>query len=352
MSIITKRPYQVPLLLIMSVLFFLLPESAYAHIKWFVAFDISDPPTSLLKWLTKNYVLNLFILSVWVVLIASLVDSFWCKTHGKCTLLSDFFVHYNDIALNIARIGVGVFFVAIWLMGGVILTPELLSTEWFIPYFQLVIALSVLFRSTLIIAGLGILGLYGYAIYCYGLFHLLDYLTLVGLALYLILSVFNRLTVAAYRLPILYGSLVFSFLWSAIEKLAFPQWFYPFLQQNAFLTMGLEHDFFIASAAFVEFTLFFLLLMGSNGVIIAAFLSNIVIMSGNIYFGKIDAIGHFPVNIVLLIMMLNGPLTLKNIFFDHSCKPYLSAVIVSIMFVSTLSILLGLYYGLHWILYQ
>jgi len=337
------------LLLGLGIIIF--PEVALAHIKWFVAFDISDPPKSLIYWISNTYIIGLFILSVWGVSIASLVDSYWCRKFGKFTYISDFFSSYEDVSLNIARIGTGVFFVGIWLVGGVILTPELLTDNEYIPFIQLLIAISVLFKKTLVISGMGILVLYGIALYEYGLFHLLDYLTLVGLATYLILSSikYNRFTY--YRFPILYGTLIFAFLWSAIEKLAFPQWFYPFLEKNPVITMGFDNDFFLASAAFIEFTLFFLLLMGKNSVIIFALLANIVIISGNIYFGKMDAIGHFPVNFILLIMMIKGSLPVKIWCFDHSCKHYLSTPLVALSYILTLIIILSLYYGIHWLLY-
>lgn len=339
-------------LFLLGLLLIVLPDFASAHVKWFVEFDIGDPTRSLLEWIEKPYVISLLILSIWGVILACLMDSFWCKTFGKFTLISNFFTYNEDVSLSIARIGTGIFFVGIWLVGGVILTPELLTNNTFVPYIQLIIAVAVLFRRTLIIAGLGILVLYGYALYQYGLFHMLDYLTLAGLAIYLILSTFKSNKVEPYRLPILYASLVFAFLWSAIEKLAFPYWFYPFIEKYPFITMGFENDFFIASAAFVEFTLFFLLLMGNNGIIVIALLSNLLITAGNIYFGKMDAIGHFPVNFVLLIMLINGPLAMKYLFFDHRCKPYLSAVTVGLVFIATMIIMVTLYYGLHWLLYE
>lgn len=343
------------LILLSLCLFLVLPEFVFAHIKWFVAFDVTDPPRSLLTWINKTYVINLFIFSIWGVVIGCALDTYWCKKYGSCNYIRNLFKDYDDIYLNIARIGTGIFFVVLWLVGGVILTPELLTEAWFVPYIQLLIAVSVLSRYTLVVAGGGIIFLYGYSIYTNGLFHLLDYLTLVGLALFLILSSIKvdskENKIREYRFPILYGTLVFSFLWSSIEKLAFPQWFYPFLAKYPFLTMGLNNDVFIASAAFVEFTLFFLLLMGSNGVLVLALLSNLLITTGNIYFGKVDAIGHFPVNFILLILLIRGPLPMKQWFFDHRCKPYTAIVKVVISFLAALGLLFSLYYGLHWLLY-
>ncbi len=159
-------------LLLLSTVFFCIPQEAEAHIKWFVQFDISDPPQSFASITHTFYYLNLLILSIWGVVIASVIDSLWCNTLGKFTFISDLFSHHDDIALNIARIGTGVFFVGIWLVGNVILTPELFSDAWYVSYIQLGIAVAVLFRKGLLLAGVGILVLYGIAIDNYGLFHL------------------------------------------------------------------------------------------------------------------------------------------------------------------------------------
>ena len=313
------------------ILFLLLSiaGNADAHIKWFVEFDISDPPQSLTSIISNIHYLILLILSILGVALASILD----KKLVQINNLKKIFVLDS---LNIARIGTGVFFVAIWLVGGIILTPELLSNAWYIPYVQLGIAISVLFRRSLVLAGIGILFLYSNAVINYGIFHMLDYLTLVGLAIYLILSSFKTT-----KIDILYIGLIFSFLWSAIEKIAYPQLFYSFLEKYNFLTMGLDVDFFIASAAFVELTLFFLLLICNNITVLLAFLINLLIISGNIYFGKMDAIGHFPANFILLIILIKGTATIN-----------MNAIKAVISFLATIFTLFIIYYGLHQILYD
>lgn len=339
------------LILLSCIALLILPQCANAHIKWFVEFDISDPPQSFSAIKERYYYFFLLISSVLGVVIASLLDTLWCQKYGRLTFFSKIFAHHDDIALKIARIGTGVFFVGVGLVGGIILTPELTTDSCYVLYVQLIIAISVLFKRSLLVAGFGILFLYADAVYSYGIFHMLDYVSFVGLAIYLILSTLKLTRLEDYRLPILYLGLIFSFLWSAIEKIAYPQWFYSFLDKYEFLTLGFSNDFFIASAAFVEFTLFFLLLITSNGVILLAFLINLLIISGNIYFGKIDAIGHFPANFILIIMLIRGPLAVQGYFFDHSCKSYTKAFNNALVYVISLAVLFVTYYSLHWLLY-
>jgi len=337
--------------LIFSVLVLLLPNGAEAHIKWFIEFDISDPPQALALIHSKIYYIYLFILSLLGVIIALLLDNIWFKKFGKFTFVENIFSYHKDIALNIARIGTGVFFVAIWLVGNVILTPELGTESEYIPFIQLSIAISVLFKRGLWVAGLGILSLYSIATYEYGLFHLLDYVSFVGLAFYLILSSFKTERFETYRLPVLYYGLIFSFLWSAIEKIAYPQWFYSFLQKYELFTFGLEVDLFIACTAFIEFTLFFLLLIGKNGTIILALLINLIIISGNIYFGKIDTIGHFSSNFILLIMFIKGALPINISSFEKNSTLAYAICNAIMLYFGVFGILFLAYYGLHTLMY-
>lgn len=347
-----KIQNNIAVVLLFGFILFIVPELANAHIKWFVAFDIKDPPTSIITWLSRPYFYIFFLLSIFGVVMASLLDSYWCKTYGPFTLFKEQFSHYEDISLSIIRIGTAIFFIGLWLVGGVILTPETTSDASFIPYLHLLIPFALVFRRTLPVAAIAILVLYLYGVYLYGIFHMLDYLTIVGIAVYLVFSCKKSEKLSNLGLTILYSTLVFAFLWSAIEKLAYPQWFYNLLENEIpFITLGFENDIVIAGATFVEFTLFFLLLRNSNGVILIAFLCNALISAGNVYFGTMDVIGHFPVNMVLLVMLLRGPLEVKTLLFDHSCKPYSAAKKSGLLFLISIIAMISLYYGLHWVLY-
>ncbi|MGV6810301.1 MAG: hypothetical protein ACWA5U_10540 [bacterium] len=343
------------LLLLGTLLAVVFPELANAHIKWFVEFDVSDPPQPLLQIHEKIYYRTLLVLSAWGILFALLLDSLLFKRLKNFSLADKFFPDYEDVALNIARIGTGVFFIVLWLVGGIILTPELLTEKWYISYVQLLIAFAVLFKRGLVIAGIGIIFLYGYAMTEYGVFHLLDYVLLLGLAIYLILSGLANQAVEKWRLPVLYYGLIFSFLWSAVEKIAYPHWFYPFLEKHSFIMMGLDMDFFIACAAFAEFVLFFLLLISNNGKILLAFAINLLITAGNIYFGKVDAIGHFPTNFILLIILFKGalpasPLT-RWMTYPPANSSYLVAIKGTFLYILAIPLFVTFYYSLHWVLY-
>lgn len=343
------------ILIFLAIISFLSPDWAQAHIKWFVEFDISDPPFTLFNQKHQIYYTFFIFLSLLGVALALLIDQLWQNKLGKFTFIKQYFTTYDDISLNIARIGTGVFFVSIWLMSDVIFSPELLSNHNYIAYIQMLIVFSVLSKRTIALAGIGIISLYVIAVYDYGLFHLLDYITFIGLAIYLILSSLTSdrfKEIKAYRLTILYSGLIFSFLWSSIEKLAYPEWFYDFLGKYSVLTVGLDIDFFIIAAAFIEFTLFFLLLVTRNGLILLAFLINLLLIAGNIYFGKTDTIGHFPANFILIIFLINGALGTHYHFFKTTATKMRLVVKGMALYLLILGLFISSYYAIHGLLYE
>lgn len=324
---------------------------ASAHIKWFVEFDVADPPLSVMHIASPMF-LVLLLLTTILIFIVIFIDECWTRYAplelGQKLKLTN---ENDDIALSIVRIGVGVFFVILWLIGGVALTPDTTTDAWWVPGLHVLIALSTLFRQTLVVAGIGILALFSYCIYQFGLFHMVDYLTFIGLGIFLIYSQINTKTLLKQRLPILYLTFVIAFFWSSIEKLTFPQWFDPFLDKYLFLQMGFDREFYLLSAAFVEFTLFYLILFGRNAVTVIAILANILIISGNIYFGKIDTIGHFPVNFVLVIMAVMGARSFAVFAGNGNGRILVHAARQSGFFIAFFGVLLLSYYALHWVQY-
>ena len=69
----------------------------------------------------------------------------------------------------------GFFFVSLWAIGGIMLTPELKTTSTYIPLLQLAIAAGMLSRKTLPLSAAGIVTCFILAVRDYGIFHLADY---------------------------------------------------------------------------------------------------------------------------------------------------------------------------------
>ncbi len=67
---------------------------------------------------------------------------------------------------------------------GFFLTPELKTDDRWVPWVQLAIALSALNRRTVPLIGLGAAVLFVAAVAQYGVFHMLDYLIVIGVSYY------------------------------------------------------------------------------------------------------------------------------------------------------------------------
>jgi len=322
---------------------------ALGHVKWFVEFDVSESPRYLPEVLGPNFWWLLLAASV-ALFFTFLIDIKWSRSM-RFDWIGRLFDSHHDLVTNMVRIGTGVFFVTLWLIGDVILTPELSSDAAFIGYLHFFTALFVLFESTLILSALGILALYGFGVMEYGYYHMIDYVLFLGLAVYLALSSLGAEGLKRHRLPLLVIAMLFSFLWSAIEKFGYPHWFDPFLNDNEFLTMGLPRDIFLMCAAFVEFTLVYVLLTGRNMVVLGALALNLLIIAGALYFGKIDTIGHFLIIVILAIIAIRGPSTYRFLSYRKGLGTISQAGLMVLGYWSSLALMFTLYYGVHRLAY-
>ena len=324
-------------------------QAANAHVKWFVEFDVADPPRALVQILDYNFAALLTLASLGLFTIY-VIDAHWTRS-GSFSILDRSFSWHPDIANSIVRIGTGIFFLCLWLIGGVVLTPETETEAAFVPYIHFFTAFFVLFRRTAILSALGILILYGNGIYEFGLFHMIDYVIFLGVAGFLLIASVDNGKLKKLRLHILYVSLVFTFLWSSIEKFAYVEWFQPFLDANEFLTMGMERDIFLMCAAFVEFTLVFLLFTGGNIVVLGAIALNVLIISAALYFGKVDAIGHLPAIVALLVLAIKGAARFPVFPYDEQRGVLAHSLYMVGLYWAALALFFGMYYGLHGLLY-
>ena len=195
---------------------------------------------------------------------------------------------------------------ALFAAGGVILTPELRTTADWPAWLQLGIAISLLSGRTCVLGAIGILVLYGYAVSLYGVFHLTDYPIFLGIAAYLALTSCTSERLRASRMPILFVTLCISLMWGAVEKWAYPQWTLPLLSERPYLTFGIPAADFMIIAGFVEFALAFYILTGIALVRLAILVLLTIFVAAIADFGKVDAIGHLPIIVPLIVISARG----------------------------------------------
>jgi hypothetical protein len=247
------------------------------------------------------------------------------------------------------RVGVGAFFVCLWVKGGVILTPELTTTNETISWLQFLLAIGVIWRPTCLLTGLGIIGLYLHAATVYGYFHLTDYPVFLGIATYLILTGLNR---PRLRMPILYASAGITLMWAGIEKFGYPHWTLPLLVEHSRITLGIDFDIYMVLAGFVEFSLAYFLITGTAIIRLGAFYLLFIFLAAVIDFGKIDAIGHMLIIIALTMMTINGKTPLQKIWVRQERGIVAEAATMTALHFAFLAAFFCLYYGIQFIEYH
>ncbi|MFC5067033.1 hypothetical protein [Flaviflagellibacter deserti] len=319
---------------------------AQAHVKWFAPYIVGAPPAPVIRTLQDGW----FWLGIGLVLIffiiARLVErSYYGKPvlDGLDRITQPLWNRLDDYVRAI----VAAFFVSIFSVGGVYLTPDLKTPAEWVSWMQLVIAALIFWKGTMWIAGIGIIALWLLALRDYDLFHLFDYLALgVGVAGYLILAGSSRENWRVHRFEVLRWGLAIALMWSSLEKFAYPEWFYPLVEEKPFLTFGLPRDGFIPMAGVAEFTMGFGLLWTPLIRRLSAVALFLIFSAAVWPFGRIEIIGHGLIMAILLAVAA-----------DHSREQHVlekfktPARNIPAGLAAALALFVTSYWGLHAVFY-
>ncbi|MBK0393724.1 DUF305 domain-containing protein [Ramlibacter algicola] len=322
-----------------------LPLLAQAHVKWFAPYIVEAPPQRISETLHDPW----FWTGIGLVLV------FFLATRAiERTKLGEGILHGFDVVTgplwsrndDFMRFIIAAFFVAIFAVGGVYLTPDLKTSSEWVSWMQLVIAGLVFSRRTMPLAAAGIIGLWLLALSQYQLFHLLDYLALgVGVAAYLVLAASDNPEWNRYRFVVLRWGVAIALMWSSLEKFAYPDWFYPLVEEKPFLTFGMPRDAFIPMAGVAEFTMGFGLLWTALIRRLSA-LTLFIIFNMAVYpFGRLDMVGHALIMAVIVVIFADPTPQVR-----FAIRRTLSAIPVTL--VATMAAFTMGYWGLHHALYE
>ena len=192
-----------------------------------------------------------------------------------------------------------------WQMG-TLFAPKLVVNNAWIERLQVFVLLLLLGRRTTVLAGVGLAAIWCYGAYRFGIFHMLDYVNVLGVAYFLIMRPMANPFWEATALPVLYASLGFSLMWLGCEKLVYPEWVNYLLEQKPLLTLGLDRDFFRVASAFIELGLGFMLIIGLFGRSLSVTITLVFFLS-TMVFGKVEIIGHTLIHAALIVFLLEGP---------------------------------------------
>jgi hypothetical protein len=323
-------------LLLACVLEMVFAEPASAHIKWFCAYDVASQPVGLENVLCPDFEL-LTGLSLLGLLTGSAVEG---------TVIGNAILRAFDRATSIVRehieiifrVACAFFFISIWAIGGILLTPELKTDSIWVGVLQLAIAAGMLSRLTMPLSALGVFALFDIGVWNYGGFHLADYPVFLGFAAYLALVGGGTNFFGVRPIDLLRYAAAITLMWASIEKWAYPQWSYPLLIEHPEMTLGFAPDFYMRAAGAIEFALAFSLLWTPLVRRVGAVLLSAMFVSAVVEFGKIDLIGHSLIVVALL-----------GIVVDDGGKPARTYDfwLVPAVYAASLALFLGTYYLAH-----
>jgi hypothetical protein len=310
------------------------PDVAAAHIKWFCPFDVAETPKSLSWALDPNFI-SLILVATSVFVVAGLIGN---TILGRAILWSIDRVTAGERRNTeiLMRAVYAAFFVALWTVGGIIMTPELTTQEAWISWLQLGIAACFIWRETLVLAAVGIVFLYGYALAHYGLFHLMDYPIFLGSAAYFAMVGLERTRWSVKPVDVVRCAASVTLMWASVEKWGYPQWTYPLFITHPEMAMGFSVNFYMIAAGVVEFSLAFALIgtplmRRTSAIILAA-----MFVAAILEFGKIDAIGHAPIIVVMLAVAA-----------DNSAGRPVSFLRAPVLYIVAIIIVVSAYYAGH-----
>ncbi len=314
----------------------LLAGPASAHVKWFCAYNVAGQPVGLENVLCPDFEmltgLSILCLMTGSVLEGTPIGAIMLRCLDRATRL------VRDNLEIITRAACAFFFIAIWGVGGILLTPELNTSSTLVGAIQLGIAAGMLSRRTMPLSALGIFVLYGIAIWEYGPFHLADYPVFLGVAAYLALVGGQTNFFGARPLDVLRWATSITLMWASIEKWAYPEWTYPLFILHPGMSLGFTPDFYMRAAGAVEFALAFSLIWTPLVRRVGAIMLIAMFVSAVFPFGKIDLIGHS-----LIVVALFG------IVADDHVEParLRHSWIIPFAYASSLTVFLTVYYFAH-----
>ncbi len=333
------------------------PSVAEAHVKWFCGpIDGSASPQPFVQVVTPFF-LELLAVFLSLVIIGAMLDALIARFARTPIVPIDRAAMLSD---PLVRLGVALYGLCLWdnlavvmwadSSSGSVLTPDLYGADRMVGYVQLAMAATVLIPRLSIVAAAALVGLYAMGVAKFGLFYMIDYLFFLGLAAYIALSDprLGRFSVHHFRVSILIGSLSLSLMWTAVEKFLFPQWTIAVLLLHPGVTAGLPFPTVATIAGFVEFSLAFYLL-ASREILgrVGAVLLGIVFVAAMPEFGMLDVVGHIPVLLILLVALITGETPLQTLSRGSQPGILVSGWRVGLAYIAVLSMLMGLYYGLH-----
>ncbi|MBB6452338.1 putative membrane protein YphA (DoxX/SURF4 family) [Salirhabdus euzebyi] len=312
------------------------PVTALGHVKWFATqTPVKEPIENILTPFFLLFALFIAILlGLLTQVLPKLMKIAWIqKTEKKLA-------SYRHLSRYILKYGTAIALI-LQVLSSSVFAPEFkVTTMWEIYWIWITIAILVIpHHIATKIASLSLLVLFIKVLGNVGLFHILDYgyyLAIIGVLL------IGKTKLEEWGFPLLYLGTGLSLCWVAVEKWVYPHLTVEIIHHHHVPTFGFEPEVFIVMAAFIEFIVGYLLVVGILNRVLSVVVTILFVLTTTI-FGYTEVVGHFMIHIVLLIFIIEGvsfyhpPVAMHTNILNK-------VIFVSLNFIFTLSTFLLIYY--------
>lgn len=315
-----------------SIGIMLSPFITEAHVKWFTG--VEPKKESIENILSPFFLVVAFLAASILAVLPQLLPKLMKFPYvGKIDMKLD---NYRKYSRYLLKYGTALTLM-IQVLSGTIFAPEfLLENSWeTILVWVSIVFLFIPNDYATKTGAVVLLALFLYILSNVGLFHMLDYgfyLAIIGVLL------IGKTKFENWGFPFLYLGTGLSLCWVAVEKWVYPTMSVDIIQNHGVPTFGFAPESFIVLAAFIEFVVGYLLVVGVLNRILSVVLT-LIFISTTLLFGSTEIIGHFMIHIVLIIFIIEGvsfynpPIRIHKTVVDQMVFVFLNFIFVLATFV-------------------
>ncbi|WP_047986479.1 DoxX family membrane protein [Ornithinibacillus californiensis] len=310
----------------------LIPFTAQAHVKWFT--EVQPEKESIENILSPFFMMVALLVSILLGVLPQILPKIMeIPFAKKIDYKLDQFRGYSRYILKYGT----ALALMIQVFSKTLFAPEfrLVETWEYILVWIAIIFLLIPIHYATKVGALLLLGLFINVSANVGIFHMLDYGFYLAIIFVLLIG---KTRFEKWGFPFLYLGTGLSLCWVAVEKWVYPSMTIDIIQNHGVPTFGFPPEAFIVLAAFIEFVVGYLLVVGVLNRILA-FVLTLIFISTTMLFGYTEIIGHFMIHIVLIIFIIEGvsfynpPIRIHKSVFDQVIFVFLNFIFVLATFI-------------------
>ncbi|WP_163100409.1 DoxX family membrane protein [Peribacillus alkalitolerans] len=275
------------------------PFVSFAHVKWFAKIEPKKIPI-------EEILSPLFItISLLCAILLAVLSQVMTKMMNipLAARLDTKLDSYRKHSSNLLKYGTAASMI-LQVLNGTMFAPEFtIQHTWQTIFMWVIIAALIIpghFATKF--AAIGMLFLFLHVWSQNRWFHMLDYGFYLAIIWVLLVG---KTRYEASGFPLLYLGTGLSLCWVAVEKWVYPMMTTEIIRTHHVPTFGFNPEVFVVLAAFIEFIVGYLLVVGILNRVLAVVVTILFILTTTI-FGYTEVVGHAMIHIVLLIFIIEG----------------------------------------------